>query len=97
MADFKTIKDPVSLRSWGLTLTFGLILCVSLLATGSLFAQESTEEEVTEYDFEEDVIDGSVKSPEDAIFDRIKPSTLESLIKIRKDFKAEIIKSAEGL
>ena len=75
----------------------GLIICVSLLTVGSLYAQAPNGEEVTEYDFEEDVIDGSVKSPEDAIFDRIKPSTLESLIKIRKDFKAEIIKSAEGL
>ena len=50
----------------------------------------------SQYDFEEDVIDGSVKSPEDAIFDRIKPSTLESLIKIRKDFKAEIKEEKEA-
>ena len=80
-----------------LVLGCSIALCLSILTTQSLFAQASNGEEVTEYDFEEDVIDGSVKSPEDAIFDRIKPSTLESLIKIRKDFKAEIIKSAEGL
>lgn len=93
MTRLNLIKANKMIGIW----TLGLIIFVSLLASGSLFAQAQNGEEVTEYDFEEDVIDGSVKSPEDAIFDRIKPSTLESLIKIRKDFKAEIIKSAEGL
>ena len=90
---FNLIQFPKLSGTWAL----GFIICASLLSVGSLFAQAPNGEEVTEYDFEEDVIDGSVKSPEDAIFDRIKPSTLESLIKIRTDFKAEIIKSAEGL
>ena len=88
---FLSLKTTLSLF---LVLTF---VCTTVFVSTSLFAQEQNSEEVTEYDFEEDVIDGSVKSPEDAIFDRIKPSTLESLIKIRTDFKAEIIKSAEGL
>ena len=53
--------------------------------------------DVVEYDFEEDVIDGSTKSPEELYINSLKSKTISNLITIRKDFKKEIIKSAEGI
>ena len=59
-------------------------------------AQDSNEESV-EYDFEEDVIDGSTKSPEELYIKGLGGSKINTLITIRKDFQKEIVKSAEGI
>ena len=59
-------------------------------------AQDSSEESV-EYDFEEDVIDGSTKSPEELYIKGLGGSKINTLITIRKDFQKEIVKSAEGI
>ena len=59
-------------------------------------AQESNNDSV-EYDFEEDVIDGSTKSPEELYIKGLGGSKINTLITIRKDFQKEIVKSAEGI
>ena len=59
-------------------------------------AQESSDDSV-EYDFEEDVIDGSTKSPEELYIKGLGGSKINTLITIRKDFQKEIVKSAEGI
>jgi hypothetical protein len=71
------------------------LLLITLYA-GALFAQDKGKE-VVEYDFEEDVIDGSTKSPEELYINSLKKKKINTLITIRKDFKGEIIKSAEGI
>lgn len=66
------------------------------LVCSSASAQESDQEAV-QYDFEEDVIDGSTKSPEELYIKGLKGSKVGTLITIRKDFKREIVKSSEGI
>lgn len=75
-----------------LLVALGLIFTTS---TGAL-AQDGSEGSV-EYDFEEDVIDGQTKSPEELYIKSIKGSKAGSLITIRKNFQTEILKSAEGI
>lgn len=65
-------------------------------AATQAWAQEGSDESV-EYDFEEDVIAGQTKSPEELYIQSIKGTKAGSLITIRKDFQAEIVKSAEGI
>jgi hypothetical protein len=60
------------------------------------WSQEGSDESV-EYDFEEDVIAGQTKSPEELYIQSIKGTKAGSLITIRKDFQTEIVKSAEGI
>jgi hypothetical protein len=57
----------------------------------------SSEPKETEYDFEEDLIEGNTKSPEELYINSLKNSKLSNLITIREDFKKEIVKSAEGI
>jgi hypothetical protein len=47
------------------------------------------------YDFDDDVVEGGTLSPDGAIVDTLRPIKQSSLIKIREDFKAEMLKSAE--
>lgn len=51
----------------------------------------------TVYNFEDDVITGSLLKPDATIIDSIRNSKYSSLIKIRQNFIPEIIKSAEDL
>ena len=76
--------------------TFCIVLCWMMMST-SLWAQESDDKDTVEYDFEEDVIDGSTKSPEELYVKSLSNSKITSLITIRKNFEKEIVKSAEGI
>ena len=80
------------------TRLLGALIALSAVAlySGALYAQDKSKE-VVEYDFEEDVIDGSTKSPEELYINSLKNKKISTLITIRKDFKKEIIKSAEGI
>ena len=79
-----------------LLMTLSFALSALALICSSAAAQESSQDAV-EYDFEEDVIDGSTKSPEELYIKSLKGSKVGNLITIRKDFKREIVKSAEGI
>lgn len=75
------------------------ILLITLILMWSFtyaYAQDSSDDSV-EYDFEEDVIDGSTKSPEELYIKGLGGSKINTLITIRKDFQKEIVKSAEGI
>ena len=74
----------------------GFILALSYSLVSIAHAQETSDESV-EYDFEEDVIDGSTKSPEELYIKGLGGSKINTLITIRKDFQKEIVKSAEGI
>lgn len=79
------------------TLKFFLVIAFATsLVSAVAHAQESSDESV-EYDFEEDVIDGSTKSPEELYIKGLGGSKINTLITIRKDFQKEIVKSAEGI
>ena len=51
----------------------------------------------TEYDFEDDVVEGSFVRPEGEYIDSRRGSRQNSLIKIRENFVPEMLKSAEDI
>ena len=75
-----------------------IITALSLsLSLGSALAQPSNQSNVTEYDFEADDFTAKVRSPEGLMLSGEKQSRLRSLIRIRKNFKREIVKAADGI
>lgn len=51
----------------------------------------------TEYDFEDDVVEGSFVRPEMEVLDARRRSRHTSLIRIRENFVPEMLKSAEDI
>lgn len=51
----------------------------------------------TEYDFEDDVVEGSFVRPEGEYLDARRAARHRSLIKIRENFIPEMLKSAEDI
>lgn len=88
-------------------LRMGLARCLSLaalLAVGALVALPPVEAEAQgksrkqkSYDFEDDVIETQFLRPDVATTEGVKKDKRRSLIRIRKDFFAELIRSAEDL
>jgi hypothetical protein len=79
-----------------------LVFAVIALATGTGFAQGAKKGadapgKVKVYDFSGDTIEGDLIKPEGSTFDARDFAKHSSLIRIRKDFIPEIIKSAEDL
>jgi hypothetical protein len=81
-------------------------ICLALLsvlaASGSAFADDKAKGgdkagKVKVYDFSGDTIDGDLVKPEGSTVDARDFAKHGSLIRIRKDFIPEIIKSAEDL
>jgi hypothetical protein len=80
------------------TLVFGLIT----FAAPAAFAQgkdakKDDNKKVKTYDFSGDDIDGELVKPDGDFLDTRKFASHTSLIRIRKDFIKEIVKSAEDL
>ena len=76
------------------------LLCLSTVfafSTSTLAWSQETAEDSVEYDFEEDVVKGNTKSPEELYIKSFKNTKAGGLITIRKDFQKEIVKSAEGI
>jgi hypothetical protein len=87
------------------------VLVVALFATGSAFAQPAPKGggdkgggnanagggKVKVYDFSGDTIEGDLIKPEGSTVDARDFAKHGSLIKIRKEFIAQILKSAEDL
>ena len=78
-----------------LSLAFVLVL----VAGGAAFAQKKGDDKskVKVYDFSGDTIEGDLVKPEGSTVDARDFAKHSSLIRIRKDFIPEIIKSAEDL
>jgi hypothetical protein len=79
-----------------------LVFAVLALATGTSFAQgakkaDASAGKVKVYDFSGDTIEGDLIKPEGSTVDARDFAKHSSLIRIRKDFIPEIIKSAEDL
>ena len=60
-------------------------------------AEKADAKRVKTYDFSGDEIDGDLVKPDGEFVDTRKFATHTSLIRIRKDFIREIVKSAEDL
>jgi hypothetical protein len=83
----------------GLVASFAVAALVSF-SFGSAFAQGQGDKgngKVKVYDFDGDTIDGDLVKPEGSTVDARDFGNHASLIRIRKDFVPEIIKSAEDL
>ena len=80
----------------------GLIAVTLLGASGAAVAQPAAKDKpgqakVKVYDFTGDTIEGDLVKPEGSTVDARDFAKHSSLIRIRKDFIPEIIKSAEDL
>jgi hypothetical protein len=67
------------------------------LPVNSAQAQPTEDKKVKTYDFTGDEIDGDLVKPDGEFVDTRKFANHTSLIRIRKDFIKEILKSAEDL
>jgi hypothetical protein len=79
-----------------------IVFAVLALAAGTSFAQKKGADaggggKVKVYDFSGDTIEGDLIKPEGSTVDARDFAKHSSLIRIRKDFIPEIIKSAEDL
>ena len=95
--------------SWFLS-TIGVLLLVAGLSS-TAFGQDANSDEFvqdpndpnviykkkTEYDFEDDVVEGSFVRPEGEYLDARRAGRYASLIKIRENFVPEMLKSAEDI
>lgn len=79
-------------------LTFALPMTAQAQGKGSKGKKSDTEKKkVKTYDFSGDDIDGDLIKPDGDFIDTRRFASHTSLIRIRKDFIKEIIKSAEDL
>ena len=74
-----------------------VVLGLSTLAVPAMAQQKKDEKKVKTYDFSGDEIDGELVKPDGDFLDTRKFASHTSLIRIRKDFIKEIVKSAEDL
>lgn len=74
-----------------------LVAAALSLMTSTAFAQKDQKPKVKVYDFSGDTIEGDLIKPEGDAVDARDITQFSSLIRIRKDFIAEIIKAAEDL
>jgi predicted secreted Zn-dependent protease len=66
-------------------------------ATAHAQGQNNNKQKVKTYDFSGDTIDGDLVKPDGEMVDTRSFANHSSLIRIRKDFIREILKSAEDL
>jgi hypothetical protein len=92
-------------KIFGLIVAAIVVVAGSIAAPGSAWAQEKkggadkagSTPKVKTYDFSGDTIEGDLIRPEGTTVDARDFAKHASLIRIRKDFISEIIKSAEDL
>ena len=83
-------------------LAFLAVPAVAQDASGEEFVQDPDNPDVvykkkTEYDFEDDVVEGSFVRPEGEYLDARRAAKYSSLIKIRENFIPEMLQSAEDI
>ena len=86
-----------------------LAFSVALMLTSAAYAQDADAvlvdsenpgvvyTKVTEYDFEDDVVEGQFVRPEGEFINSRKNRQQNSLIRIRENFLPEMLKSAEDI
>jgi hypothetical protein len=72
-------------------------LALFLLAPLPVLAQDTVYEEQTNYDFEDDYVDGQVIRPDGELIDGRRAGKESSLINIRSSFIDEMVQSVEDL
>lgn len=92
-------RSPSILSSLVSTLVVSLAasLVVAVVAPSISDAQNAEKPKVKTFDFSGDDIDGELVKPDGEFVDPRKFASHTNLIRIRKDFIKEIVKSAEDL
>ncbi len=80
-----------------LATTIAILGLLGLSSTALAQKAKKGEPKVKTYDFSGDTIEGDLVRPEGTGVDAIDVTAFSSLIRIRKEFIAEIIKAAEDL
>lgn len=80
-----------------LTLSLAACLTLAMAAPSVADAQKAEKPKVKTFDFSGDDIDGELVKPDGEFVDPRKFASHTNLIRIRKDFIKEIVKSAEDL
>jgi len=83
------------MKRWlgGMLVVFGLVF----LAAPSARAEDVVYQKHTVVDFGDDTIDGSLSKPDGAYLDARKKLRHQKLIKVRTDFRPEILRSVRVL
>jgi len=76
--------------------TFAVAIGVSLQADAQS-APKVEYKKKTVYDFDDDVVEGELQRPDGEYIDTRRKAKHSTLIKIRKDFIPEMLKSAEDI
>ncbi|MFL5319865.1 MAG: adventurous gliding motility protein CglF [Myxococcaceae bacterium] len=82
-----------------------LILVLALTAAGAVYAQDKGDKgdgnvkynKTTSYDFEDDTIEGDLTKPDGEYVEARKKVQHSNLIRIREDFKEEVMQSVGEL
>ena len=82
-----------------------LILVLAITAAGTVYAQDKGEKgdgnvkysKTTSYDFEDDTIEGDLTKPDGEYVEARKRVQHSNLIRIREDFKDEVMQSVGEL
>jgi hypothetical protein len=84
--------------SSAVSMSTGLALAQPGHAAGPAKAEEATQFKAkTVYDFETDVVEGELQSPDGELLTSVGKQKQSSLIEIRKDFIPEMLKSLEDI
>ena len=95
-----SLKEGTVMRKLVSTVSAGVVAGIFLISAGAAVAQPAPKQpakEVKTYDFSGDTLEGSLIKPDGTSVDVRDFGQHDSLIRIRKDFIAEILKSAEDL
>lgn len=76
---------------------FALLFSTAVLAPGAMAQKKDEKPKVKSYDFSGDDLEGDLVKPDGDFIDTRKFASHTNLIRIRKDFIKEILKSAEDL
>jgi hypothetical protein len=96
-ANQSTTPKGTSIMKRIIVSSFAILLSVALAAPAFAQDNKTDPKKVKTYDFSGDDIDGELIKPDGDFVDTRKFANHTSLIRIRKDFIKEILKSAEDL
>lgn len=78
-------------------IVFAALICAGLAFALPASAQDGGLSSVTEYDFEDDLVTGDLVRPDGELIGARKKAKVTTLIKVRKHFIPEMLKSVENL
>jgi hypothetical protein len=96
----RTLRHPLAdARARGLLAAFGLALLAALWASAAAAQDEGgvSYKRKTVINFEDDTIEGDLKTPDGQYIEHRKKMRHKSLIRIRRDFRREVLGSIADL